>query len=84
MRNSTENSTIRRNSKVVARLRRNRKLISPRQFKNLYQGKIKSYVTAGIFYCGFNSQTQNSHGWGDSFSKAYRNMLRNFHHKYAA
>lgn len=86
MLNQTKNTVAPRNSKAIAKARRNRKLVSLKVFSQLYQGSFCIKKTRGIFYCKFNSLTTGkcAHAWGDSVVKAYRNMMRNFNHKYAS
>lgn len=67
----------------IARKRRTRKLITPQSFAKLFRGKFEMNFKSGTFYCGFKSEDRNAHAWGISPVKAYRNMLRNFHQKYA-
>ena len=83
MSNATNNVITRRNSRVIAKQRRIRTLITPQAFAKLYQGKIKLSKENGIFFSGFTSEDIKAHAWGHSFPRAYRNMLRNFHLKYA-
>lgn len=84
MRHQTKTVITRRNSRVIAKQRRIRSLITPQAFAKLYQGKIKLTKESGTFFSGFTSEDKKAHAWGHSFPRAYRNMLRNFHLKYAS
>lgn len=67
----------------IARKRRARKLITPQSFAKLFNGKFEMNFKSGTFFCGFKSEDKKAHAWGNRPVKAYRNMLRNFHQKYA-
>lgn len=75
-----------RNSKGIAKRRKRnlRKLISPRIFNTIHNGKINLKTFGGLVICRFTSNDKQAHAWGEKPSKAYRNMLRNFHLKYAS
>lgn len=85
MLNQTKNTVAPRNSKAIAKARRNRKLVSPRAFNKLHHGSIRMEKTGDTYFCGFSSilTGKRAHAWGDTFTKAYRNMMRNFNYKYA-
>ncbi|WP_313091946.1 hypothetical protein [Chryseobacterium flavum] len=83
MSNTAKLAVTGRNSIVIAKKRRSRKLITPAAFAKLYSGTFEMNIKNGIAFCKFISSDKISHGWGINSPKAYRNMLRNFHHKYA-
>lgn len=84
MLNKTEKAPAKRNSKTIAKARRNRLLITPRAFKHLHNGVINMHKTQDVYFCGFSSAItgKRAHAWGDTFGKSYRNMIRNFNQKY--
>lgn len=88
MRHLQTKAITRRISKGIARRKKrsSRKLISPRAFRNLYQGNISMRAFGGIVMCKFVSESKQTiaHAWSETPAKAYRNMLRNFHLKYAS
>jgi hypothetical protein len=83
MSNTQKLAVTGRNSIVIAKKRRSRKLITPAAFTKLFSGTFEMNFKNGIAYCKFISPDKTAQAWGASSPKAYRNMLRNFHHKYA-
>ncbi|MET3035807.1 hypothetical protein ABXT08_06890 [Chryseobacterium sp. NRRL B-14859] len=83
MSNTAKLAVTGRNSIVIAKKRRSRKLINPRAFAKLFNGTFEMNFKSGIAFCKFVSKEKTAQAWGTNSTKAYRNMLRNFHHKYA-
>lgn len=84
MSNTVQLAITRRNSNVIARRRRSRKLITPQAFAAIYQGSFEMGTVGGAAYCRFTFGAGRAHAWGGDSKAAYRNTLRNFHHKYTA
>lgn len=82
MSNTVKLAITRRNSNVIAKKRRSRKLITPKAFAALFQGSFEMSSRSGIAYCKFISADKTAHAWGGNIQSAYRNTLRNFHYKY--
>ncbi|QWA38888.1 hypothetical protein [Chryseobacterium sp. ZHDP1] len=82
MSNTTQLAITGRNSKVIAKKRRSRKLITPAAFAKLFNGSFEMNFKNGIGYCKFISSDKMAQAWGINIQKAYRNTLRNFHQKY--
>lgn len=67
-------------AKKSSRVQR-RQLINPLDFARLHGGSLRMKVVEGSHYFGFVSEAIKVHAWGNSFDKAYKNMLKNFHEK---
>ena len=83
MSNTIQLAITGRNSKVIAKKRRSRKLITPSAFSKLFNGGFEMNYKNDIAYCKFISSDKMAQAWGGTIQKAYRNTLRNFHHKYS-
>jgi hypothetical protein len=87
MRHLQTNVISRRISKGIARRRQlGKKLISVRKFCEINEGRVFMRVFGEQVLCKFFSDKHQkyAHAWSSRPSKAYRNMLRNFHEKYAS
>lgn len=83
MSNTTQLAITGRNSKVIAKKKRSRKLITPAAFAKLYNGSFEMNLKSGIAYCKFISSDKMAQAWGNNNKNAYRNALRKFHQKYS-
>ena len=83
MSNTTRLAVTGRNSIVIAKKRRSRKLITPSSFAKLFNGTFQMKLSNGIAFCKFVSGERMAQAWGPNSIRAYKNMLRNFHHKYS-
>lgn len=68
-------------AKKSSRVQRRQQLINPLDFARLHGGSLRMKVVEGSHYFGFVSEEIKVHAWGNSFEKAYKNMLKNFHEK---
>ena len=71
---------VKRSNRVLRRVKKN--LIEPVDFAEVFGGSLQMKLVGGCYYCGFQNEEQRAHAWGSSFTRAYRNMLKNFHEKY--
>ena len=71
---------VKHSSRVLRKVKKN--LIEPVDFAEVFGGSLQMKLVGGCYYCGFQNEEQRAHAWGSSFTRAYRNMLKNFHEKY--
>ena len=78
--NQTIAQPVKHSSRVLRRVKNN--LIELVDFAEVFGGSLQMKLVGGCYYCGFQNEEQRAHAWGSSFTRAYRNMLKNFHEKY--